>query len=222
MPPLKARVPLVLAELAKLHPTPVTALDFGTPFQLLAATILSAQCTDVRVNTVTPGLFARYPDAAAMADADREHLEALIRPTGFYRAKAKSLLGAAAAIVRDHGGEVPGTLEELMRLPGVGRKTANVVLGDAFGIPGITVDTHVGRLSVRLGFTRHTDPVKAEFALNRLVAQPDWTLFSHRLILHGRTVCFARKPACGRCTLAELCPKVGVAKGAGTPPPSDG
>ena len=213
MPPLKTRVPLVLAELAALYPTPATDLDFGTPFQLLVATILSAQCTDVRVNMVTPGLFAHYPTPQAMADADRDHLEALIRPTGFFRAKARSIFGAAAAILRDHGGEVPRTLDELVKLPGVGRKTANVVLGDAFGIPGITVDTHVGRLSRRLGFTKHADPVKVESALNKLIPPPDWTVFSHRLIQHGRRVCFARKPGCGVCPLSSLCPKVGVVKG---------
>jgi endonuclease-3 len=159
---------------------------------------------------VTPALFARFPTAQAMAEATPAELEALIRSTGFFRAKAKSLLGSANAIVRDHGGEVPRTLEELVKLPGIGRKTANVVLGDAFGIPGITVDTHVGRLSRRLGLTKHSDPVKVESALNRLIPQADWSIVSHRIILHGRSVCTARKPSCARCTLAEFCPKVGV------------
>ena len=210
MPPLKARVPLVLADLAGLYPTAPIALRFESPFQLLVATILSAQCTDVRVNLVTPALFARYPTPQTMAEADPDELESLIRSTGFFRAKAKSILGATAAILRDHSGEVPRVMEMLVMLPGVGRKTANVVLGDAFGIPGITVDTHVGRLSRRLGFTKHTDPVKVEAALNKLFPQPDWTIISHRLILHGRAVCYARKPACARCALAPVCPKVGV------------
>ncbi len=210
MPPSKARIPLVLAELARLYPTAPIALNFESPFQLLAATILSAQCTDARVNLVTPALFVRFPTAPAMAKAPSAELEALIRSTGFFRAKAKSLLGSARAIVRDHGGEVPRTMEELVALPGIGRKTANVVLGDAFGIPGITVDTHVGRLSRRLGLTKQTDPVKVEFALNRLIPQADWTIVSHRIILHGRSVCTARKPSCDRCTLAPLCPRIGV------------
>ena len=210
MPPPKARIPLVLAELARLYPDAPIALRFESPFQLLVATILSAQCTDARVNLVTPALFARFPTAPAMADADPAELEALIRSTGFFRAKAKGILGSARAFVRDHAGAVPRTMEELVELPGIGRKTANVVLGDAFGIPGITVDTHVGRLSRRLGMTKHADPVKVESALNRLIAQADWTIASHRIILHGRSVCTARKPNCARCTLADLCPKIGV------------
>ena len=210
MPPPKVRIPLILAELARLYPTAPIALRFESPFQLLVATILSAQCTDARVNLVTPALFARFPTAPAMAAATPAELEALIRSTGFFRAKAKSILGSAKAIVRDHGGEVPRTMEELVKFPGIGRKTANVVLGDAFGIPGITVDTHVGRLSRRLGLTKHADPVKVEYALNRLIPKPDWTIASHRIILHGRSVCTARKPACPRCTLAALCPKIGV------------
>ena len=210
MPPLKARAPLLLIDLAALYPTAPIALNFDTPFQLLVATILSAQCTDVRVNLVTPALFAVYPTPHAMARASQTHLEELIHSTGFFRAKAKNILGASAAILRNHDGEVPRTLEELVKLPGIGRKTANDILGDAFDTPGITVDTHVGRLSRRLGLTKHTDPVKVEFALNKLVPQAEWTIFSHRLILHGRTVCFARKPACARCALEPICPKVGV------------
>jgi len=210
MPPLKARIPLVLAELARLYPSAPIALAFDTPFQLLVATILSAQCTDARVNLVTPALFARFPTPHAMAQATPEEVEALIKSAGFFRAKAKSILGSARAIVKEHGGEVPRSMEELTRLPGVGRKTANVVLGDAFGIPGITADTHVGRLSRRLGLTKHTDPVKVESALNKLIPQAEWTIASHRIILHGRSVCFARKPACARCSLAEVCPRVGV------------
>ena len=207
----RSRASRINRELARLYPEARCSLDFGSPFQLLVATILSAQCTDVRVNLVTPALFARFPTPQAMAEAPPAELEALIQSTGFFRAKAKNILGAAAAILRDHAGEVPGTMEELLKLPGIGRKTANVVLGDAFGIPGITVDTHVGRLSRRLGFTKHDDPVKVEFALNRLIPQADWTIASHRIILHGRAVCAARKPACDRCSLADLCPKVGVA-----------
>ena len=210
MPPLKARAARITAELAALYPTAPIALDFGSPSQLLVATILSAQCTDVRVNLVTPALFAAYPTPQTMARAPLSHLEELIRSTGFFRNKAKNILGAAAAILRDHGGEVPRTLEELVLLPGIGRKTANVVLGDAFDTPGITVDTHVGRLSRRLGLTKLNDPVKVEFALNKLIPRAEWTIFSHRLILHGRAVCAARKPACDRCSLAPLCPKVGV------------
>jgi len=210
MPPLKTRAARISAELAGLYPIAPIALNFRSPFQLLVATILSAQCTDVRVNLVTPALFAAYPTPQTMARAPRSHLEELIRSTGFFRNKAKNILGAAAAILRDHGGEVQRTLEELILLPGIGRKTANVVLGDAFDTPGITVDTHVGRLSRRLGLTKWNDPVKVEFALNKLIPRAEWTIFSHRLILHGRAVCAARKPACDRCTLAPLCPKVGV------------
>ena len=164
------------------------------------------------MNLVTPALFAQFPDAAAFAAAKQSQVEKLIHSTGFFRNKAKNIRAAAKMILDEFGGEVPGTLEELVRLPGAGRKTANVVLGDAFGVTGITVDTHVGRLSRRLGLTRKKDPVKVEMVLNTLVPQPEWTRFSHRLILHGRAVCKARKPECRRCVLAELCPKVGVAK----------
>ena len=174
------------------------------------ATILSAQCTDKRVNLVTPALFARYPDAKATAEADVNDIMELVRTTGFFRNKAKFIKAFARAILNDHGGKVPADLDSLVKLPGIGRKTANVVLGDAFGIPGITVDTHVGRLSRRLGFSKHLDPVKVEFDLMKLVPKPEWTPFSHRVILHGRAVCIARKPACGRCTLAGLCPSAGL------------
>jgi endonuclease-3 len=177
---------------------------------LLVATILSAQCTDVRVNLVTPALFARYPDAAAFAAADRAELEAMIQSTGFFRNKARSIQLCCQQLVEQHGGEVPATLEELTPLPGVGRKTANVVLGDAFGVPGITVDTHVGRLSRRFGLTTEEDPVKVEQDLMRLIPKAEWTIFSHRTIFHGRQVCFARKPNCAGCTLTKDCPKVGV------------
>lgn len=210
LPPVAVRVPLVLAELDRLYPDAACELNFGSPLQLLVAVILSAQCTDKRVNLVTPALFARYRSAAAFAAAEQTELETLIRSTGFFRAKAKNIREACRAIVEQHGGEVPRTLEELTALPGVGRKTANCVLGDAFGVPGITVDTHVGRLSRRLGFIKETDPVKAEFALMKRWPQPKWTRVSHQLILHGRRVCFARSPDCPGCTLSPHCPKVGV------------
>jgi endonuclease-3 len=210
LPPAKERVPLLLARLAEAYPETGTALTFGTPFQLLVATILSAQCTDAQVNKITPALFARFPTAEAMAAATVPQIIPFVKSTGFFRNKAKNIRGAAAAIVKTHGGEVPGTLEQLVKLPGVGRKTANVVLGDAFSITGITVDTHVGRLSRRLGLTRKHDPVKVEMVLNKLVPQAEWTRFSHRLILHGRQVCHARKPQCQSCPLVDLCPRVGV------------
>jgi endonuclease III len=196
--------------LAKLYPDAHCALEHRTPLQLLVATILSAQCTDARVNLVTPALFARFPDAAAFAGADRRELERFIKSTGFYKAKAKNIQGCCRRLVERHGGEVPDTLDELVKLPGVGRKTANVVLGDAFGVPGITVDTHVGRLSRRLGLTGHTDPTQVEQDLMRLLPKKDWTPFSHRMIFHGRRVCHARKPDCEGCALAKICPKVGV------------
>jgi endonuclease-3 len=209
-PAEKRRIRRIRHVLARLYPETRTALDYKSPVQLLVATILSAQCTDVRVNLVTPALFVRFPDAAAFADADRAEIEQLIRSTGFFRNKAKHIQECCKAIVEQFGGKVPGTLEELVELPGIGRKTANVVLGDAFGIPGITVDTHVGRLSRRLGLTVHSDPVKVERDLMALVPQREWTTFSHRLIFHGRQVCFARKPNCDACALAPLCPKIGV------------
>jgi endonuclease-3 len=207
---LKERVPLLLAGLADAYPDAACALNFENPLQLAVATILSAQCTDVRVNLVTPALFARFPTAHDYAEATPADIEPLIKSAGFFRAKAKNIHAFAVAVIRDHGGEVPRTLDELVELPGVGRKTANVVLGDAFDTPGITVDTHVGRLSRRLGLTKHTDPVKAERDLMRLIPQPEWTRFSHRMILHGRAVCHARKPRCAVCTLAGICPKRGV------------
>lgn len=217
LPPAKERVPLLLARLAEAYPETGTALNFGTPFQLLVATILSAQCTDARVNLVTPALFERFPTPQAMAAATVEQIIPFVKSTGFFRNKAKNIHGAATAIVKIHCGEVPGTLEELVKLPGVGRKTANVVLGDAFGTTGITVDTHVGRLSRRLGLTRKHDPVKVEMVLNKLVPQAEWTRFSHRLILHGRQVCHARKPQCQSCPLLDLCPRIGVTAPKGEP-----
>jgi endonuclease-3 len=210
LPPAKARIRPLMRALAKLYPDAKCGLDFDSPLHLLVATILSAQCTDRRVNLVTPALFARYKTARDFAAADRGELEGYVKTTGFFRNKAKNIQDCCRLLVERHGGEVPGTLEELVVLPGVGRKTANVVLGDAFDTPGITVDTHVGRLSRRLGLTVHTDPVKVERDLMALVPQPEWTTFSHRVILHGRQVCFARGPKCGECTLAKLCPKVGV------------
>lgn len=196
--------------LAVEYPEARCELDFETPLQLLVATILSAQCTDVRVNQVTPALFDRYRSAADLAAADRGELEELIKPTGFFRAKAGNIIGMAQALCDRHDGEVPDTLDELVTLPGVGRKTANVVLGNAFGVPGITVDTHVGRLSRRLGWTDHHDPVKVERDLQELFPPADWTMLCHRLIFHGRRCCKARRPECGRCPLTALCPSVEV------------
>jgi endonuclease-3 len=209
---LRRRARLINRRLVRLYPDAHCALHHDNPLQLLVATILSAQCTDVRVNIVTPALFARYPDAAAFAEADQKELETLIKSTGFFRNKARNIIACCKAIVREHGGKVPSTLEELVPLPGIGRKTANVVLGDAYGVPGITVDTHVGRLSRRMGLTTHTDPVKVEHDLMKLIPKKDWTPFSHRMIFHGRQVCFARKPNCDGCTLNKDCPKKGVDK----------
>ncbi|WP_432571222.1 endonuclease III [Kineococcus sp. SYSU DK005] len=196
--------------LAERYPDAHCELDFTTPFQLLVATVLSAQCTDARVNTVTPELFARWPEPVDLAGAERAELEAVVQPTGFFRAKADALLRLSATLVAEHGGRVPPRLEDLVRLPGVGRKTANVVLGDAFGVPGLTVDTHVGRLSRRLGFTRHEDPVKVEADLAQLIERRGWTMFNHRMIFHGRRTCHSRKPACGACAVARLCPSYGT------------
>ena len=196
--------------LAEVYPDAHCELDFATPYQLLVATVLSAQCTDVRVNQVTPGLFALWPDAVAMAGAEQLALEEVIRSTGFFRAKARSILELSADIVEFHGGEVPGRLEDLVRLRGVGRKTANVVLGNAFGVPGITVDTHMGRLSRRLGLTVNEDPVVVERDLMALIERREWTLWSHRVIFHGRRRCTARKPDCANCEIAALCPRIGV------------
>jgi endonuclease-3 len=209
--PDPVRVAAALEQLRELYPDAQCALHFHTPLQLLVATILSAQCTDERVNMVTPVLFAKYPDAAAFANAKPADLEAEIHSTGFFRQKAKSIREACADLVAKHGGEVPRTLEALVELRGVGRKTANVVLGNAYGIAsGIVVDTHVTRLANRLGFTNETDAVKIEFALQPLVPQESWTLFSHWLILHGRAVCNARKPRCSACPVAPHCPRTGV------------
>ena len=197
----------ILARLRAAYPDAKCALDHRTPFELLVATILSAQCTDVRVNLVTPALFLKYPTAGDLAAADSEAVEALIRSTGFFRNKTKSLLGMAKALVAGHGGQVPRDMEDLRVLPGVGRKTANVVLGNAFGInDGVVVDTHVTRLSGLLGLTKHTDPEKIERDLMALGPRDDWTMVSHWLIHHGRQVCIARRPQCARCVLKDLCP----------------
>ena len=212
--PDPVRVRAVLEQLRELYPDARCALDFRSPLELLVATILSAQCTDERVNKVTPALFASYPDVASLAAADQAALEKAIHSTGFFRNKAKSIREASADIVSKHGGQVPRTLEELTALRGVGRKTANVVLGNAYDIPGVVVDTHVTRLSHRLGLTNETDPVKIEFALMPLVPRELWTLFSHWLILHGRAVCNARKPLCSQCPLSPHCPKLGVSASA--------
>ena len=206
-PAVKKRARDVLRRLKKLYPDARISLDFTTPFQLYVATVLSAQCTDVRVNQVTPPLFARFPDAAALAGAERAEIEELIRPAGFFRNKAKSIQEGAQMLVTRFASEVPGSMDELVKIPGVGRKTANVILGNSFGIPGITVDTHVRRLSRRLGFTTERDPVKIEFELMEFVPKKEWTNFSHQMIFHGRTTCLARNPRCAACDLLKLCPE---------------
>jgi endonuclease III len=201
------RAPEILTRLMAAYPDARCALEHRNAFELLCATILSAQCTDARVNLVTPALFARYPTPAALARATPADVEAIIKSTGFFRNKTKSLIGMARALVADHGGEVPRTMEELRVLPGVGRKTANVILGNAYGInEGITVDTHVTRLSRLLGLTRHDDPVKIEQDLMALVPRDHWGLISHLLIFHGRQVCIARRPRCADCVLSDICP----------------
>lgn len=195
--------------LGETYPYAVAELDFDNPYQLLFATVLSAQTTDVRVNTTTPELFTRYPDATALAAARLEDVEDIVRPLGFYRSKAKAITGLATQLVTDHAGQVPSTLEELVKLPGVGRKTAFVVLGNAFGQPGLTVDTHFGRLARRLSLTDHDDPVKVEKDVATLYEPKDWTNLSHRLVYHGRRICHAKKPACGACPISTLCPSYG-------------
>ncbi|HEX6935746.1 MAG TPA: endonuclease III [Actinomycetes bacterium] len=199
--------------LAETYPDAHCELDFTTPLELLVATILSAQCTDARVNMVTPDVFRKYPTAAAYAQADRTELEAMIQSTGFFRAKTNSLIGLGQALVERYDGEVPGRLADLVTLPGVGRKTANVVLGNAFGVPGITVDTHFGRLARRFGWTSETDADKVEAEVGAIFPKKDWTMLSHRLIWHGRRMCHARKPACGVCPVAALCPAYGEGEG---------
>jgi endonuclease-3 len=196
-------------DLHDLYPYAHCELDFRSPWELLIATVLSAQTTDVRVNLTTPALFAAYPGPAELAAADREEVERIIQPTGFFRAKTKSIQGLAAAVLDRYDGVVPGRLDDLVTLPGVGRKTANVVLGNAFGVPGITVDTHFGRLSRRMGWTEEDDPVKVEHEVGALFAKKDWTMLSNVLIFHGRRTCHARRPACGACPVAAWCPSYG-------------
>jgi endonuclease-3 len=214
-PPRKPAKPDVLEIIARLkreYPNAACALEHDNAYQLLVATILSAQCTDLRVNMVTPALFKKYPDPGRLARARQPEVERIIQSTGFFRNKAKNLIAMAQAVVAEHGGKIPRTMAELHGLPGVGRKTANVVLGNAFGInEGVTVDTHVIRLSGLLRLTRHTDPVKIERDLMQLVPQDDWTVVSHLFILHGRKVCIARRPQCGVCVLADLCPSATLA-----------
>ena len=196
--------------LCKRYPEIYCELNFSNPLQLVIATVLSAQCTDKRVNLVTARLFKKYKNVRAYAKAPIEEIEEIIYPTGFYHAKARHIRGLAEKVITDFGGEVPSTLEELITLPGVGRKTANVVLGHAFDTPGITVDTHFGRLSRRFGWTQSLDPVKVEHEVGKLIPQAEWTNLSQRMIWHGRRVCHSRKPACGACTLAKICPSVGI------------
>jgi endonuclease-3 len=206
---LVRRARAINRHLAAVYPEARCELDYESPFQLLVATVLSAQCTDVRVNLVTPALFDRFPNAEAMASASRDELEDLIRSTGFFRSKSTSLLALSRDVVEKFDGSVPGRLEDLVTLRGVGRKTANVVLGNAFDVPGITVDTHMGRLSRRLGLTVNEDPVAVENDLAALIERREWTLWSHRIIFHGRRRCTARKPDCGGCEIARLCPSAG-------------
>jgi endonuclease-3 len=197
-------------ELGELYPDAHVELDFSTPLELAVAAILSAQSTDKKINEVTPALFARYPDAAAYAGADRAELETMIHATGFYRAKAGTLIGLGQQLTERFGGELPARLKDLVTLPGFGRKTANIVLGNAFGVPGIAVDTHVARLAARFGWTTATDPVKIEADIAALIPRPDWSVLSQRLTWHGRRVCQAKLPACGACPVAPLCPSAGI------------
>ncbi|MYR64212.1 endonuclease III, partial [Streptomyces sp. SID625] len=196
-------------ELAEVYPYAHPELDFENPFQLLVATVLSAQTTDLRVNQTTPALFAKYPTPEDLAAADPEEVEGILRPTGFFRAKTRSVMGLSKALAEEFGGEVPGRLEDLVKLPGVGRKTAFVVLGNAFGRPGITVDTHFQRLVRRWQWTEETEPDKIEAAVGALFPKSEWTMLSHHVIFHGRRICHARKPACGACPIAPLCPAYG-------------
>lgn len=209
MPSDKAQARAIYNALKRTYPDAHCELDFKNPLQLTVATILSAQCTDRRVNLVTPELFKKYPSAKAFASANRADLESLIAPTGFFRNKAASIIGMAQKVVQDFEGSIPTTLEELVTLPGVGRKTANVILGNAFGKPGITVDTHFGRLARRFGWTTHTDPVKVERDIMELFPAKDWTMLSHVLVWHGRRRCHAKKPACGACPVMKWCPAFG-------------
>jgi len=216
----KANAPRTLARLAAIHPDAHCELDHATPFQLLVATVLSAQATDVSVNKATPALFAKYPDAHALAKATQQKVEPLVSTIGMFRQKTKNILGLAKILVEKHGGEVPRTLDELVELPGVGRKTANVVLGVAFGAPeGVVVDTHVQRISQRLGWTKNTEPEKIEKDLCKLLPREDWDPASHVLIFHGRRICFARKPNCDGCGVNDACPSAFRAENVGRKPP---
>jgi len=206
----KVRAKAIYRQLTKSYPNVRCELDYNSAFQLLVATVLSAQCTDKRVNQTTPTLFKKYPNPKKMAKADLIDIQRLVKSTGFFRAKAKNIKGLSNKIMEEFDGAVPSNLEDLITLPGVGRKTANVVLGHAFGIPGITVDTHFGRLSRRFGWSKQNDPVKVEFEVGELIAEKEWTNLSQRMIWHGRRVCHARKPACGSCPLAKLCPSYGI------------
>ena len=206
----KVRAKSIYRILSKNYPNVRCELDYKNPYQLLVATVLSAQCTDKRVNQTTPALFKKYPNPKKMAKADLKDIQRLVKSTGFFRAKAKNIKSLSNKIMEEFDGDVPSNLDDLITLPGVGRKTANVVLGHAFGIPGITVDTHFGRLSRRFGWSKQNDPVKVEFEVGDLIAEKEWTNLSQRMIWHGRRVCHARKPACGACPLAKLCPSYGI------------
>jgi len=210
LPEKKVRAKAIYRQLTKKYPNVRCELDYNSAFQLLVATVLSAQCTDKRVNQTTPALFKKYPNPKKMAKADSKDIQRLVKSTGFFRAKAKSIKGLSNKIMEDFDGDVPSNLDDLITLPGVGRKTANVVLGHAFGIPGITVDTHFGRLSRRFGWSKQSDPVKVEFEVGELIPEKEWTNLSQRMIWHGRRVCHSRKPACGACPLAKLCPSYGI------------
>ena len=210
LPEKKIRAKAIYRQLTKNYPNVRCELDYNSAFQLLVATVLSAQCTDKRVNQTTPALFKKYPNPKKMAKADLKEIQKLVKSTGFFRAKAKNIKGLSNKIMEEFDGDVPSNLEDLITLPGVGRKTANVVLGHAFGIPGITVDTHFGRLSRRFGWSKQNDPVKVEFEVGELIAEKEWTNLSQRMIWHGRRVCHSRKPACGVCPIAKYCPSYGV------------
>jgi endonuclease-3 len=210
LPEKKVRAKAIYRQLTKSYPNVRCELDYNSAFQLLVATVLSAQCTDKRVNQTTPALFKKYPNPKKMAKADLKEIQKLVKSTGFFRAKAKNIKSLSNKIMEEFDGDVPSNLEDLIALPGVGRKTANVVLGHAFGIPGITVDTHFGRLSRRFGWSKQSDPVKVEFEVGELIPEKEWTNLSQRMIWHGRRVCHSRKPACGACPLAKLCPSYGI------------
>ncbi len=210
LPEKKVRAKAIYRQLTKSYPNVRCELDYNSAFQLLVATVLSAQCTDKRVNQTTPALFKKYPNPKKMSKADLKDIQRLVKSTGFFRAKAKNIKALSNKIMEDFDGDVPSNLEDLITLPGVGRKTANVVLGHAFGIPGITVDTHFGRLSRRFGWSKQSDPVKVEFEVGELIAEKEWTNLSQRMIWHGRRVCHSRKPACGACPIAKLCPSYGI------------